>query len=111
MNPRQRAYAFYSLLLLFLGMVSCVPGGGGTSRPGQQSVLIHSANGAITQSTDAGPSGRSWVGGWVEDVTPEVAARYGLQRATGVVITRVDEGGAAQQAALNRPENFGGSVV
>lgn len=64
-------------------------------------IPIDIARDVAQQLLDNGRIARSWVGVYMQDMTPEVAARLGIDGATkGVVLVQVADGSPAAKAAL-----------
>ncbi len=62
------------------------------------------AKGIIAQLQDNGEVTRGWLGVAIQNLTPDLAEYYGLERGRGVLITQVYEGDPADRAGL-RPND------
>ena len=54
----------------------------------------------IGQLQEFGETRRGWLGVNVQEVSPAIAQSYGLPRATGALISRIEDGGPADEAGL-----------
>jgi len=55
-----------------------------------------------TQIASSGEVRRGYIGVYTSDVTPEIAEAFGLPKASGVLIDKVEEGLPAEQAGIQR---------
>ncbi|MBL0713510.1 MAG: DegQ family serine endoprotease [Desulfosarcina sp.] len=63
-------------------------------------IPINLADGIIAQLKDSGEVSRGWLGVGIQNLTPELAEYYGIDRKEGVLVTQVYEGDPAYEAGI-----------
>ncbi|PIE67235.1 MAG: peptidase [Deltaproteobacteria bacterium] len=63
-------------------------------------IPVNMAKGIISQLKDKGEVTRGWLGVGIQDLTPELAAYYGLKAEKGVLVTQVFEDDPADKAGI-----------
>ena len=67
-------------------------------------IPIDDAKPVIKDLVEFGEVTRSWIGVYVQELTPEMAKYFGLKKETGVLISDVVKGGPAEQAGIKRKD-------
>ncbi len=63
-------------------------------------IPINMAEGIIDQLRNTGEVSRGWLGVGIQNLTPELAEYYGIDREKGVLVTQVYEGDPADEAGI-----------
>ncbi|MFZ7127306.1 MAG: DegQ family serine endoprotease [Desulfobacterales bacterium] len=63
-------------------------------------IPVNMAAGIIDQLRNTGEVSRGWLGVGIQNLTPELAEYYGIDRKEGVLVTQVYEGDPADQAGI-----------
>ena len=63
-------------------------------------IPVNMADGIIAQLKDSGEVSRGWLGVGIQDLTPELAEYYGIEKQEGVLVTQTYEGDPADKAGI-----------
>lgn len=77
-------------------------------------IPMNMAKGIIVQLIQSGKVTRGWLGVMIQDLTPEVAEKFGVSDGAGALVTRVVEGTPAAKAGLKAGDvviKYGGNKV